>query len=675
MKTGLFTFFCFISTVCFSQETQWASKVLGFSSERTGISAGPEFRSAQILGKPAFINSNGEECQCAWSPASSDAPGDEWIKVGFANPMKINRIVIAENFNAGSIARVLVYDAADKETIAYNAQPSPNKDNGRLLNVVFNADFEVVAVKIIVLSGKVPGYNQIDAIGITTSKVEIAPKINLIKDLPKDIVRENLGSQINSELGELAPIVSADGRTLYFTRENSEQKNKKKHIIYQKIFVSNLLSDNNWTLSRNLGEAVNLNNYNSATSVSGDNKSLYVINVLNPDGTFSKGLSKSIKTGSNWNKPKEIKIQDYYNLDEFSEFSMSADEQTLILGVERKISFGKKDLYVSFKLADGTFSKPLNMGDKINTVKDEGMPFLAADNKTLYFTSYGLLGYGDGDIFISRRLDSTWTNWSEPENLGMPINSSKWDGYFSISAAGDYAYFSSSENSLVKEEIFRIKTPLSMRPNPVVIVSGTVVDGITKKPIAAEIIAETFNIKDGSNTKIVANYDPATGEYKLILPIKQLFQLSAKLSGFLAVSESIDLSKDTKYREIRKNLSLVPIQKGTNLTLNNLVFLQGESKILENSYPELYRLVSLLKEYPTIEILLEGHTDNQGDMLENIKLSQERVDNVSKFLFVAGIDKNRITTKAWGGSKPVANNMTDDTRKKNRRVEFTITKI
>jgi outer membrane protein OmpA-like peptidoglycan-associated protein len=674
MSLRFLFFLLIISTSSFAQETQWASKILGFSSERVGINAGPEFRAGQALGKPTKISPTGEECKCAWSPASADAPGDEWIHVGFEKPQKINRVIVAENFNAGAITKIIAFDVEGKEYVVFETQPASSKENGRLLNAVYASSFDVVSVKVILISNKVLGYNQIDAIGISESKTAVIPKINLIKDVNTTLIRENLGNEVNSDSGELAPVITSDGKTLYFTRGKNEIRNGKDVLIDQDVWVSHLLPSGKFGKTTNLGAPINNTRFNAATSISADNKSLYLINVLNADGSYSKGLSKSTRVSRGWSVPKEVKIKNYFNSDEYSEFSVSPDEKIIILAAEGRTTFGGKDLYVCFKQVDGTFSEPKNLGDKINTVQDEGMPFIAADNKTLYFASEGLLGYGSSDIFLSRRQDSTWTKWIEPENLGQPINSARWDGYFSISASGEFAFLSSKENSLGREDIFRVKTPPSIRPEPVVIVSGTVINGLTKLPISAEIAAEILS--DTSKTKdIKAEYQPETGEYKLILPIKKAYLLSAKLKGFMSVSENMDLTKETKYREYKRNLSLMPIQAGMNLTLNNLFFEQGKTQILESSYTELNKLVDLMIEYPKMEILLEGHSDNQGDLMENIKLSQARVDNVSRFLVVKGINSGRIKTKAWGGSKPIASNTTEETRKKNRRVEFTITKI
>ncbi len=168
-----------------------------------------------------------------------------------------------------------------------------------------------------------------------------------------------------------------------------------------------------------------------------------------------------------------------------------------ILPMIGKVNEGGIGGYDVFKtvLENGVWSKPVNMGQNINTAENESTPFVGADSKTIYFSTPGFAGYGDNDIFLSRRLDSTWTNWSEPENLGNLINTARWDGYFTIPASGEFAYLSSEERSIGGEDIFRIKLFPSIKPDPVAIISGTVINAFDKKPMAANVVMELLNDK------------------------------------------------------------------------------------------------------------------------------------------------------------------------------------
>jgi len=161
-----------------------------------------------------------------------------------------------------------------------------------------------------------------------------------------------------------------------------------------------------------------------------------------------KGFSLTHRIKGGWSVPIDVKVRDFKNKNKYGEFCMSNDQKTLIHAIEMNDTHGDQDLYVSFRLTNGEWSKPKNLGKNINTKGAENSPFLASDGVTIYFSTNGLPGYGKNDIFLSRRLDDSWTNWSEPENLGPSVNTPDFDAYFSIPASGDFAYLVSGENSL-----------------------------------------------------------------------------------------------------------------------------------------------------------------------------------------------------------------------------------
>ena len=678
--TSLFQFGTLL-LVLFSSETtsaqpkvQWASKVLGFSSERVEANnPGSQYRAIQVLGSPNKLPQNGESV-CAWSSAGADTYAEEYIKVGFENPVRIKQVSIAENWGAGAVVRILAYDSTDREYIIHENKEDGPTEKGRMWNIIVPlTEYKVSAIKLIVAPAKIPGFNQIDAIGISEIDLPFEAKINLAKDIPKEITKENLGKGVNSKTGEVAPVITPDGKTLYFTRLGHDLNIGKYKS--QDVWFSKLQANGTWGEAENINAPINTADNNAASTISADGKYVYLLNIYLPDGTFKEGLSKSKRTKLGWEFPKEVKINDYYNREKIVEFSLAANGKVLVMSCKRKDSFGSRDLYVSF-LTNDIWSKPLNMGININTAEDEGSPFIASDSKTLYFSTAGFPGYGKDDIFISRRLDSTWTHWSEPENIGDLINTSKWDGYFTIPASGEYAYLSSNERSIGEEDIFRIKLFPSIKPDPVAIISGTVINAFDKKTISAEVVMELLNDSTGKD-KILAEFDPETGEYKMVVPLKKAYSLNASKKGFISISENLDLTKDRRFREIKKNINLIPVKEGQTMVLNNLFFNQSKFDILPASYPELNRIIDLMKEYPTMQVIIEGHTDGSDEnMMLNVKLSQERANEVKKYLVENGkIEAKRILTKGWGQSKPIASNATEETRKKNRRVEFTILKL
>lgn len=653
-----------------AQEVQWASKLLGFSSEYIKDNQGKEFRAVQVLGHPNTVQPFGQT-PCAWSPYNADSNVEEWVKVGFEHPQKAKNIVIVENFNPGCITQVYGYDAAGKEILIADNLPAPTGAGRALTLSVTDTSLVMAGVKVILNPSRVQGYNQIDAIGLTNKPFEL--KINVSKDAPKEILKENLGAGVNSKAQEVAPVISPDGKTLYFTRGKYE--GNTGNAEFQDVWVSAKQGDA-WSEAQNIGAPINNADNNAIVSIAPDGKTLYLMNVYRPDGTMAFGLSKAIRTKLGWSPPIECKIDDIYNLDKKNntEFALAPKGNVLVMSIKREDTNGERDLYVSFLKPDATWSKPQNMGAVINTAEVESAPFVATDNKTLYFTSYGHAGYGGGDIFVTRRLDDTWTKWSVPENLGPAINTPQWDGFLSIPASGDYAYVSSMQNSVGGEDIFRFKVYPAIRPEPVAIISGTVLNAVDKKPVKADIVTDL--LKDSTNVNYShIEYDPETGEYKLIVPVKEKYRLSTNKDGFYAPSEEIDLSREKNFREIKRNLTLIPIQAGTKITLNSVMFEQSKFELASSSLFELDKMVKLMQQHPAMEILLEGHTDNQGELALNVKLSEDRVNEVKKYFVSKGIAENRIQIKAWGPTKPLANNELEESRRRNRRVEFTILRM
>jgi hypothetical protein len=500
--------------VLFSTETvfaqpkiQWVSKVLGFSSERVDASnPGPQYRAIQVLGKPNTYTFG--ETSAAWSSEQADNFKNEFLKVGFTTPSITSKVIIVENLNPGAITQIFAYDSTYTEYLIYDNNKHDIEAKGRFWNVsIPKTNYKVHAIKIIINPYLVKGFNQIDAIGVSEENLKFDNTLNLPKDLPKTSIKENLGKNINSKAREVAPIISNDGKKLFFTREAHNGNNGKNKL--QDLWVAELNKENKWSKAQNIGSPINTDEHNALVAISLDGKTLYLLNVYLPDNKFKPGLSKSKFQNGKWDFPKEVKIKDYYTTSSYTEFSISPNQKVLVLAAQRKDTFGQKDLYISFLENDSTWSKPINLGNTVNTSENENTPFLAADSKTLYFSTSGFPGYGDNDIFMTRRLDSTWTNWSEPLNLGNTINTPKWDGYFTVSAAGDYAYTSSVENSIGAEDIFRIKLFPSIQHEPVAILSGVIKSEIDDKPIKASIFVESAD----KNTSFSIESDNKTVEF------------------------------------------------------------------------------------------------------------------------------------------------------------------
>jgi outer membrane protein OmpA-like peptidoglycan-associated protein len=682
--------FLFISNITFAQEVIWADRVVEKSSEKTDSYYSPKNTALQILGKPNVLPQT-ISSPCAWQPNGSDY-GEDYIKVSFSKAIQVKQIIVAENWNAGAIARIFGFDENNKQYELYENKEISIKQRGRIWNVIIpQTAFKVVAVKILIVHELSKGIKQIDAIGISESDIKYTAQVNVVEDKKEKLIKENLGEGVNSRFGEVAPIVTPDGKLLFFTRKkhpnNIAKSSDKESIsnIKQDIWISKIGKTNLWQNAENIGKPINNEDENAAATVSADGKTLFVLNKYNPDGSMTIGLSKSKFKDKSWQFPQEVKINGFQALKVYkdnskgdgdinTEFSITPDEKVLIMGLKRSNTFGDKDLYFSFKNADGSYSQPENLGNVINTAANEGSPFMAADNKTLYFNSNGHPGFGDSDIFVTTRLDDTWKNWSEPKNLGPIINSPQWDGYFSIPASGEFAYLCSDKNSLGAEDIFKVKLTESLKPNPVIMLDLAFTDMLSGKLLNPKI--ELTSIDSGKVIQETLSFREETSDYSTFIKAGSKYNLSVSLDGYVSQTETLDYSKEKFYREIRKTIKMVPLKAGQSVILQNLFFQQGNAVIDSSSYQELDKIVKLLQDFPNMEIKLEGHSDNQGDLMLNIKLANDRVVNVKQYIVSKGnIDATRITTKSWGPTRPISSNSSEESRKKNRRVEFMIIKM
>ena len=665
-----------------AQHVQWAARLVAVSSQKSD--GKDPFSPSQVLGVPNALPL-GQISNDAWIPRK-EGP-NEFVEVRFARSVAAQQVTIVENFNPGSITKVELVDTKGVHHEVYaNDNPGPLPEPSRTLEVKFPAaEYRTLGVVVRMNTAKVEGINQIDAIGIADVVSTMVKQAftgekgpEAVKSSQFDSSLVNLGPNVNTRYVETHPVISPNGRTLYFARE-SNPDNVGGGRDPQDVFSSALVSGRNktWGLARNVGGPVNTpDDPNGIASVSANGQSAILINIYNRDGTMDPlGCSLTKHTRMGWTQPVPQVIKDFVNLDkEHVDFFLATSGKALLMAVERPDGLGGQDVFVSFPVPEttNTWTKPKNLGPNVNTAKSDFAPFLAADEKTLYFASEGRGGYGKSDIFYSKRLDDTWTNWSPPRNLGPVVNSPDFDAYYTISAAGQDAYLVSSRNGTANsKDIFRISLAPAFQPEVVTLVTGKVLDVSTGKPIRAIIHYE--NLLTGEEIG-VAETDPVDGSYTIVLPSGVQYGYRAEAKGYLAENANLDVTAKQKYSEQKQDLFLVPFNVGQTVKMNNIFFQQSKYYLTTSSYPELLRLIRIMKDYPTVEIKLSGHTDNQGDPALNLKLSQDRVNEVKKYLGSHGIKAERVTTEGFGDTKPLASNDLEETRAKNRRVEFTITK-
>lgn len=658
-----------------AQVVQWATKVLDFSSELTHA----QYSAEQALGKPNVLPAGGQN-PSAWTP---DKPNrKEFLKLGFDTPMSIRQIAIGESFNPSALYKVLLYDEAGREYEVSTLNPMVVPLKGRMLNVFVEATpYKVAAVRLEFDGAAVPDYFGIDAVAISDSSYPIIAFIPKPALLATGIVTEALDSNVNSDYKELSPLLSPDGKTLYFSRRNHPD-NMGGTKDKEDIWYSELGPDGKWLPAKNMGAGLN-NEYpnfvNTVSAVTPDGKSVILIlgNKYDDKGNSKlAGVSISSNIGGEWSKPVALNIKNEYNFNENANYFLTNNRKTLLMSVQREDSRGDRDLYVSFMQDDSVWTQPLSLGSVLNTAGEESGPFLAADDKTLYFSSNGFSGFGGNDIYVSKRLDDTWTNWSDPENLGAEINSPLEDLFFNIPVNSSHAYYSRgvTENNI---DIFRIKLPILRSPEPWVTLRGKLVDAKTQLPLGAKIIYE--RLPDGTELGI-SQSDPKTGAYELKLPAGHLYGIRAEAKDYISENQNLDL-RDIKVDTLIENnnfmlapIEMTPIGENVTITLNNIFFDFDQVTLKPESFPELNRIVELMNTRQTMQVEIIGHADATGTEQYNLGLSKRRAQAVQKYLVGKSVSESRIAIAFFGEGKPVETNATKEGRRRNRRVEFRIIK-
>ena len=519
----------------------------------------------------------------------------------------------------------------------------------------------------------------------------------------QNIKVEKLPASVNSNnYGEISPLLSTDGKTLFFTRIGFPEFNKTllnngrdistslsskeydenlKSIFSkiagtsiqnvsqskynQDIWTANLYDDKIGAIQH---PSAPLNNAlpNSICSLAPDGNSYIIINQFSPEGGMRKGFSVIKRLGADaWTFPKPIKIENYYTSHPDVGISMSPDGEVLITSLRRDDTFGSTDLYVSFKTGENTWGVPQSLGSNINSNKKEMTPFISEDKQLIFFASDK---GGSTDLYVSQRLDDSWTNWTKPKRLTAPINSKAKESHPFFHSASGYLYFCSNRDG--SSDIFRVKILPPKSLAGMVKIKGRIINAKTGQQVSSRFFS--FSNK---NTLTKKHYT-RDGYFEFNIPKSSALTLQASKEGFICQEQKLSfLDINLKDREVFVKLYITPKEEGEKLYLKNIKFEQSKAVILSSSFSQLKQLIKTLKIHPNIYLRIEGHTDNQGKDYELLDLSQKRAEAVKAFLVQNGISPVRLETIGYGAAKPLNENATDFERKKNRRVEFVIAKV
>ncbi|TXB61713.1 OmpA family protein [Phaeodactylibacter luteus] len=464
---------------------------------------------------------------------------------------------------------------------------------------------------------------------------------------------------VNSIFGEYAPVLSADGEWLYFCRFDEKDEN---------IYRSKRLGPEEWARPEAVAELNSTTNHEAPLSISTDGQQLLM---------YQGGeVMYATRTGSGWSAKKpffeEARRPDWQGmtvLNSSGDVAVFAARSIWCTGARNEHNI---DLFLSFREADGSWGDPINLGPALNTPFEDRSPFLHPDMRTLYFSSNGHGGFGDLDVYVSRRQGEGWLDWSEPVNLGKEINGPGQDWGYRISTDGKWAYFSGFSPGW-REELYRVGVPEAYRPVPVSTIQGQLV-GVDGQPVEAEVVVRDMETGAVAGRSVA---DPATGRFFLTLPQGGLYSYTVTGEGLFPVSNNLDLrgQPDVLHREeaVRVPRIAEVIASGEALPLPNLFFETDSDIIARESYAELRRLAQWLKSN-RLQAQIGGHTDNAGGQGYNQELSERRARAVRKFLIESGAPPEGLTAVGFGFSQPVAGNETAEGRAANRRVEIRLSR-
>lgn len=398
------------------------------------------------------------------------------------------------------------------------------------------------------------------------------------------------------------------------------------------------------------------------------------------------------KKGDKWSKIGKIKL----GSKPIKKSCFNSNLTSVYFSTQRKGGLGGQDLYVSHKDEKGKWSKPVWLGEKINTKGDDIAPELVGDS-LLYFASNGRDVKGGFDIYCSKIVDG---EWGEPVNLGEPINSEGDDIFFTKSKSERFAYMSSSREGgkggfdiyaisyiVAKEMASGFPAPLSMLSNKLLAginiqnesqidtTKVTLLKGIVMGDDSVYLKAKVA-LSDNKLGQVIATQEAEeNGAYRIMIPGGSNYGIAVSYPGYLFHSENFELPEQNEYKEIEKDIVLKKIAIGKNVALRNLFFETNKADLSDESIVELSNVIKLLNDNPTLHIEIQGHTDNRGSKAYNQGLSERRAKSVVDYLIQHGIAPERLTSKGYGLTKPIATNKTEAGRAENRRTELLVTKI
>ncbi|MBG8554621.1 OmpA family protein [Hymenobacter guriensis] len=477
---------------------------------------------------------------------------------------------------------------------------------------------------------------------------------------------QRVAEPLNTFRYQYFPSITADNRFLLYTARPTAQSDED-------LYLSRQNKDGTLGTPQPISAAINTQLNEGAGSISGDGKTLVFASCDRPGSVGNCDLYISRRTGNNWSKPRNLgKLVNSVAWD--SQPSLSADGRTLYFTSDRRGGQGLEDIYVTTLQEDGTWSPARNLGTPVNTAGKDMAPFIHASGTTLYYVTDGLVGMGGLDVY---KCNLTGTAWSQPENLGYPLNTHENEASLFIASDNSRGYCSRTrpnEPGVMERdrpvELFSFDVPKAVRSRETsTYTQGRVFDATTKKPLKADV--QLYDLQTNELVQYVTS-DPLDGDYTVVLNEGRQYAMYASADGYLLKSMSFDYTDKHAFDPLTLDLYLDPLRAGRTMVLNNLFFETNEFKLKPTSRTELNRLIAFMRQYKDVQVEIAGHTDDIGADNDNEKLSLNRARSVYDYLAGNGISANRLRFRGYGETKPLVPNDSDSNRQQNRRIEFRI---
>jgi OOP family OmpA-OmpF porin len=480
---------------------------------------------------------------------------------------------------------------------------------------------------------------------------------------PTEVKPVKMENTVNNFHAQGYPMLTADNQTMMFYVLRTPESKGDIMITQQQ--------DGHWVHAMSLSDVINSDADEGAPTMSADGRSVVFAACQRAGSVGGCDLYISFREGAVWSEPENLG-KEINSAGWDSEPSISADGRTLYFSSDRPAGKGRRDrnIWMSKKGADGKWKPAVILGEPINTIGDEVSPFIHANNNTLYFASNYHPGMGGYDVFYSRRKDTSWT---EPVNLGYPLNSTDNDGTIFVTADGKKGYYSVFERQSKYNSasyIYEFDMPATLKEaNQTTYSKGTITDKITGNPLKASV--ELLDVATGELMQSVSS-DGTNGSYLLVLTEGKQYALRVYAKGYLFESRAFDFRTPSGFNPLTLDFQLLPLKSGASVVLNNIFFPSNSAQLQKESYAELDKVVEFMVLNAGVRIELSGHTDDVGSDADNLALSGKRATSVFEYLLSKGISRDRMLHKGYGETKPKLPNSNDSNRAQNRRIEFKV---